>query len=333
MAAAGVKKAAMLLMGLDAAAAAELLKAAKPEVVTEIAAELAYLRKAGAKDAMGGETIREFFGLLRQGKARGNGEMFVKDMLENVLGKSKSLEALRRVQELVENRDPFMIVRQASVEDISEVLAGEAPQVAALVLAELPPKKSAQLLGLLPDAVRGEAVKGMTCGLEVAPEARLKVAAVVRHRLDARKQSGQSGVTANRRDGQLRKVAVLLRGLDIDFRKKLLESITQQDKDASTGVQKMMVLWEDMPIIADRALQEILRTIDTRKLALALVETDEAVKQKLRANMSERASAMLDEETSLLSKPKHDDVLASREVILNALRELNNKGDLAFEEG
>jgi len=39
----GIRKAALLLMGLEPTTAAELLKVADPEVVTRIAAELAYL--------------------------------------------------------------------------------------------------------------------------------------------------------------------------------------------------------------------------------------------------------------------------------------------------
>ena len=41
---------------------------------------------------------------------------------------------------------------------------------------------------------------------------------------------------------------------------------------------------------------------------------------------------MLDEETSLLSSPKAKDIQDSREVILDALRAVNEKGELTFVE-
>ena len=41
---------------------------------------------------------------------------------------------------------------------------------------------------------------------------------------------------------------------------------------------------------------------------------------------------MVAEETSLMSSPKKEDVLQARERIVNALRELNSKGELTFEE-
>ena len=53
---------------------------------------------------------------------------------------------------------------------------------------------------------------------------------------------------------------------------------------------------------------------------------------KIKGNISERAAAMVDEETSLMSSPKKDDIRQAREKIVTALRELNRKGELAFIE-
>ncbi|MHB0946578.1 MAG: FliG C-terminal domain-containing protein [Sedimentisphaerales bacterium] len=48
--------------------------------------------------------------------------------------------------------------------------------------------------------------------------------------------------------------------------------------------------------------------------------------------MSERASAMIDEETSLMSSPKKEDTEQAREQIVSAMREMNSKGELVFAE-
>jgi len=50
----------------------------------------------------------------------------------------------------------------------------------------------------------------------------------------------------------------------------------------------------------------------------------------VRANISERANAMVDEELSLLSEPKAEDVTEARETMLNVLRDMNSKGELKF---
>jgi len=335
----GTRKAAMLLMSLDAGTAAELLKSARPETITAIAAELAYLKATGFKRGpAGAESAKEFFGLLSKRKSKAGAGDFLKDMLDKTLGKDRSPEMLRQVQGLVESRDPFLSIRAVDVREIANALSGESAQVAAVVLAELPEKASATMLPLLAEDVRGDAVRIMASGEKVSPEARLRVAAMIRTRLEAaRKQEGpvqqQVSAVVGGRDQRLRKVAVLLRGLSTDFRNNMVKAIQGHSADLAKQVQKLMVDWEDVPVVADRALQEVLRGVESRKLALALVGADSAIGKKVRANISERAAALLDEETSLLSKPKPEDIQAAREGILDPLRELNEAGMLEFQEG
>ena len=94
-----------------------------------------------------------------------------------------------------------------------------------------------------------------------------------------------------------------------------------------------MVIWEDLIFVSDRGLQEALRTVDSRKLAMALTDASQAIVERVRTNISERARSMLEEESSLLSSPKPAEIEEAREAILDALREMNTKGELEFEEG
>ena len=91
-----------------------------------------------------------------------------------------------------------------------------------------------------------------------------------------------------------------------------------------------MILWEDIPLVGDRSLQQALRGVDERQLALALHEAPEEIVAKIKANISERAATMVAEEASLMSSPKKDDVRLAREKIVAALRELNRKGELTL---
>ncbi len=329
MAAVGARKAAMLLMGLDPASAAELLKAARPDVVTEIVAEVAYLDASGyRKTAASGDSAREFFGMIKKsrgGAVASSGENFIKHLLETTLGRDKARDVIGRLGDMVQVRDPFLAVRSVEVGDLAKALHGESPQVAALVLAELPAKKSADLLALLDEKVRLEALRGMAGGEEASPDVRKRVADLVLTRLKA------PGVkAAGKKDQQLRKVAVLLRSLGGDMRNNLLKAIVASDKGTGESIQRMMVTWEDIISIADRSLQEALRGVESKKLALALIGADKAIVQKLRSNMSERASQMLDEETSLLSSPKPEEIAKAREDFLQDLRELNVNNMLSF---
>lgn len=325
----GLRKAALLLTGLDAGTAAELLKSAPAETVTEIAAEMAYLEASGqAKRGSAEQPVRDFFQHLRKSSSsRGGGDAFLRDMLEGVLGAARSKEVLERLPRLVEEKDPFLAMRSVEPKDLGEALKGESAMVAGVVLAELPAKMSAKVLPLLREDMRREAVRVMAAGEEISAESRLRIASLVRRRMQ------QPGVVADtRRRGQLRKVSLLLRDLGGELRTNLMQEMQKRDGKLAGEISDLMVLWDDLPAVTDRSLQQALRGVDARKLALALMNVDEGIGKKIRGNLSDRQQAALEEEVSLLSNPREEDVLAAREEILKAMRELTSQGLLSFEE-
>ncbi len=333
----GVRKAAALLMSLDAGTAAALLKSAEPGTLKQIVAEVAYLIQTGQQASS--EAVREFLTLLQSGRRQSDPVM---QLLEMALG-DQAGNVHREVQDLLQMKDPFGPVRTASVDQIAQALGGESPQVIALVLAELPTKKATELLAAIEETQRSQAVRLMVGGGELSDVVRLKVARALRAKLDliarksAREQDAvggqeQTAAPMSPQQKQYRKVAQVLRGLGAEPRGVLLQALAQRSEETAKAVKDMMVLWQDLPIVNDRAVQEALRSVDSRKLALSLVGADEPAKAKVRANISERAAAMLDEESSLLSSPKPTDVEQSRELILAALRKINDTGELTFQE-
>lgn len=130
----------------------------------------------------------------------------------------------------------------------------------------------------------------------------------------------------------LRKVAVLVRNLDKEVRDGILEAIQQKDSEAGEKVMNLMVTWDDIPQIGGRSLQKALRGVDERQLALALHEVAEEIDQAIKANISERAAALVSEEASLMSAPKKEDIRLARDKIVEGLRELNRNGELTFVE-
>ncbi len=332
MASSTIRKAALLLMGLDPVTAAELLKAARPDLVAEIATELAYLgatgQHAGAPKA---KPMEEFCGMLRGTGPGVSHETFIQRMLEAAVGEKQSKELLSEIRRRVDVRDPFIPIRSAAAPLLGQALEGEPAQVVALILSELPPDKSGAVIPLLAEAVRVDAVRQLTGGALASPEARQRIAAIVRKRLDDLREAA-GGEAAAGPQSRLRRVAVLLRTVKTELRNGLVKAIGEQDADTATAIRNLMVLWEDVPQVSDRSLQEVLRGVEAKQLALALNGADPAIDQKVRANVSERARAAIAEETSLMRAPKAEEIEQARTAILGGLRELNTKGDLRFEE-
>lgn len=333
MALTGKQRAAMLLTSLDAVTAAELLKGVNHDVVQELAVELAYLDAAGLHNSrQSAEVASQFCNLLHPKHQGFHLKGFLDTMLKSTVGNEKAKQIQTQIGNLLQKRDPFISIRSADSKTLASILGKEHPQAVAVVLSELPARKSSEVIGLLDDGARLGAISGMTSSGSVSAEAKRRIAEMVYNRLEALTTARQGGAAPTTDEQPLRKVAVILRNLGKELRDGLLAALQEKDSQAGEKVTELMVLWEDIPQVTDRSMQEALRGVDSQKLALALVKADEVITKKIKANISERAAAAIDEETSLMSAPKKEDIAASREELVLVLREMNKKGELNFIE-
>ena len=327
----GKQKAAMLLMSLDAATAAELLKDVDPQVVQELAVELAYLDASGMRDSkQNAEIARQFCDSL-ESEETFHFKAFLNSMLKSTVGNEKAKEIQTQISNLLQKRDPFMSIRSADSARLAAVLANEHPQATALVLSELPARKSSDVLSLLDEGVRLSAIGRMVGDSTMTEEAKTRIVEAVCKRLGT-VGAGQGGVDRTGGERSLRKVAVILRNLGKELQDGLLSAVKEEDGEVGQKVSNLMILWEDVPQVSDVSLQEGLRKVKSRILALALVRADEAIAGKIKANISERVAAAIEEDASLMSAARRGEIAQAREEIVGALRKMNEKGELSFIE-
>ena len=318
-------------MSLDAGTATEMVKGLDPNVVQELALEAAYLDSAGyRKSKHTTRTVREFCDSLSSDSPF-HLQSFLQETLTRNVGKEKAEQIKNQIQQALQKRDPFIPIRTAEPRKLASVLENQHPQAVAVVLSELDAMKSSEVLGFLGDGVRLSAISRMTARDSATAEAKTRIAETVSKYLETveappvllpRIQPKQS----------LRKVAVILRNMGTELRDNLLASMQTENQAAAEMVTKLMVLWEDIPHVADRSLQKALRGIDSRKLALSLVNADEETAAKIRSNISARTAAAIDEELSLMSGPLKEETDKARNSIIEALREMNDRRELKFME-
>ena len=326
MALSGKQKAAILLMSLDTLTAVELLKGLDVDEIQEIAIELARIEASEQRDVKEqAKVAQEFCNSLRQEQSQKfSVKAFLNEMLVNVLDKDKAEQIQSQVKKATEQNDLFSDIRLAGTDELVLALEGEHPQTIAVVLSELPPKKSQEVLSLLNEEVRLKAVCKMTNPELMGSGVKQRMASTITKRLKSFK--GETPV--KKPEQTLRKLAVVLSGLEKDLRDPLLDEIGKNDEETATMVKRLMITWEDIPLVADRSIQEALRSVDSGKLALALYGADEDIVQKIRSNISERAASMLDDEISLMQQPMEKEVLDAREEVIEPLRQANDEGTL-----
>jgi len=330
----GRQKAAMLLMSLDVATATEILRGFDADVVQELAVELSYLDAAGFRDSQQSNAITQEFCELLQKKPEFEMKSFLDEVLKNTLGNEKAVQMQGNIGGLLKKKDPFLAARMADKDTLVSILDSEHPQAVAVILSELPPKQSSEVLGELGEGIRLSAISRMTNVDSATPEARACIADMINQKLEAA-QSGQPGETGAvvkaSPEQSLRKVAIVLRNLETDIQNSVLTAVGEKDSQTADSVRELMVVWDDIPLIEDRSMQQGLRSIDEQTLALALHEAESNIAEKIKSNISERAAAMVDEEAALMTSPKKKDIEGARDKIMTALRDLNSKGELTFE--
>jgi flagellar motor switch protein FliG len=331
MALTGKQKAAMLLVNLDPATATKLLKGLPSEDIESIGIELARLDASGQRDIKEeAKVAREFFQSLSTGQSQqASIRSFLNEILLAVIDKDKAEQIQSKIIKATEKKDAFAAVRSARTDELVLALEGEHPQTVAVVLTELAPKKSQEVLSLLSEELRLKAVCKVASQEKLGAEVRERMASMVSARLKS-----FEGETLLEKPGSqeetLRKLAIMLSGLERELRDEFLDEIKKHDEETSATVRKLMVTWEDIPAIADRSLQEALRTVEAGGLAVALYGADEEIAQKVRSNISDRVATMLDEEASLMQEPLPKEILEAREGIVKPLREANEEDKLRF---
>ena len=328
----------MLLMSLDPVTAAELLKGVKPETVQELAVELAFLEASGMRDSKQSvEVVSQFCHAIAPVQ-NSQFKKFLETLLKSSVGVEKAKQIQTQIDELLDKRDPFKGIRAASSRKLADILSVEHPQAVAIVLAELPSKKSSEVLALLDDKIRLSAISGMSGAVLVNVEAKKRIAEIIGKKLETRAAAPGAPASAGG-DGDeeeaehpLRKTALVIRNLAKEIRDGLMAALQGKDAEAAEKINELMVVWEDMEQITDRSMQEALKGVDPGKLAVALSKAEDRHIKKIKSNISERAAASIDEEASLMTPPKKEEIIKAREELVDVWRDMNKKGTLNFIE-
>ena len=82
----------------------------------------------------------------------------------------------------------------------------------------------------------------------------------------------------------------VLNWVDRSTEKTILESLSENNPEIAEEVKKLMFVFEDIVMLDDRAIQQVLKEVDTKELSLALRGVGENVQARIFKNMSERGA-------------------------------------------
>jgi flagellar motor switch protein FliG len=321
----GPQKVAAFLLSLDKAAAAGVLKTLDPKVVAEVAAAMTELdpklQDRAAVDALYTELARTLHTPARP-RAAVEGEL--QALLDAAIGKDKARAVLAEIHTRRRNERPFASIEKHPGAVVGRALSAESPAVAALVLAHLDPKTSADILSTFDPDAAFEIVRRMS---QVVPPA-FETLAAVAESVEARILTVGAQPVPVDAGKRLKTIAQMLTLAEKDIEKAVLEGLEQTDKDMVAEIREFMFTWDDLAGLDKRGMQKVLSSVETRTLAIALKGCNPAVEENIMSNLSTRVRAMINDEREMAGPMPKAEIQMSREGILRSVRALMESGEL-----
>jgi flagellar motor switch protein FliG len=321
----GKRKAAILLVVLGDDVATNVFKTLPETELRIISQEIANLEYVSPDVAA--RVLREYHELsLTQDYLAQGGPDYATKLLVGAFGEigAKSLiEEVSRAQELsVQNLDTL---QKTDPQQLAKFIQGEHPQTIALVIAHLNPKAARSVIMLLPEKIRGQAVKKLAQMQQFSPEMVKKISVVLHRRLLA------IGQQSRRAYGGVKAVADLLNQIATDSSSSILETIEQDNAPLASSIRNLMFTFEDFLDVADAGMRELLGQVDKKALAVALKSATEDLKNHIFKCMSTRAVEMLKEDMEALGPIRSREVNAAQQEIVTIARRLESEGKVVLK--
>lgn len=315
------QKAAAVLLAVGPTVSAGVLKHLNEAEVEQVALEVATLGNIGGPELQ--EILEEFQGeaIAHQHLVSG-GERHAREMLRRLRGADGD-EIVDRLLATVQAA-PFNFLRVHEPAEVVRHLRDEHPQTLALILAHLPAKFASQVLAGLDPQVQAEVAMRVATLDRTSPDVVARVEAALRERLGALQRGGME------ERGGVKELAALLNHADRGTERAILGSLEATDPELAEEVRTLMFVFEDIVSLDDRAVQEILRQVDLKQLALALKGIPAGVAETVQRNLSERARETLTEELELLGPARVRDVEEAQTEIVRVIRRLDEEGAIVI---
>jgi flagellar motor switch protein FliG len=321
----GTQKSAVLLMALGTDRAAQVLRQMREHEVAEIMGEVAKLGDVPA--AVMNDVLAEFenTSVERRNVAVGSPEL-ARELLEVSLGVDRANQIVDQMSTVF--AQPFDFMTRVDPRMVLSYLRDEHPQTIALVLAHVPSDVVTRVLvGLAEEEQRDVAIRIAEMGT-TSPDVVNVIEETLRRRLSAIAQYADLEPA-----GGVDRLVEVLTSADPELEQFLLEGLEEHDPDLANEVRAKMFVFDDIIGIPDRSVQQILRSVESRDLALALKGTREEVRQKVLSNLSSRAAENLEVEIEVLGAVRLADVEEAQASVIAVIRKMEEDGQLVLARG
>ena len=319
----GLQRSAIMLGILGEQHAAEVMKQMEPREIQLLGVTMATMTGITKEDVK--QVLTEFFDMMDKHALLGIGSVeYIKNVLVKAVGMDKAIALIERIK--MQEGGPVGIdaLRRKEPRVIADMLHVEHPQIIAIVLAHLDPDHAAQVLSMLPEGVRHDAMLRIAT-LEGVPDAAMEeLDRLIEQQFSGNVSVGSSAI------GGTKTAASILNLMEGSLASQVMSRIKEYDSELGQQIEELMFVFDNLVDVDDRSIQSLLREVPSQSLTLALKGADDAVKEKIFRNMSKRASEMLREDLEVMGPVRLSEVEAAQKEVLSIARRMAETGDLVL---
>lgn len=304
-----LRKAAVLVAALDSAGADALLERLPPEQAALVRRTLVELPDVAADEEAA--VIAEFFG--RSG-----------DAAPTVAADVEFAPSSAATND--ESGATFEFLHAAPVEDLGELLAGERPQVVAVVVSHLPAEQAARVVAALPYELQTEVVRRLARLDETDPTILREVEAGLARRfhrrfpLDGRRTAGVGAVKR------------IFDEAEPALRRQWLTNLSQQDPRLAANLTQPTFTFADLSRLADDSWRLLLDATDEAIAIAALAGAEPEFAADVARRLPRADARRLQQAIDTLGPTRLSDLDAAQDELVRIARELELQGRLEWRD-
>lgn len=321
----GTLDAAVLLLALGEETAAEVFRHLSPKEVQclgEVMAKTQFTTKEHVNQVL--DRFQEQ--AAGQSTLVHDSNAYVREVLRRALGEEKAGMLIDRI---MQGSDVTGIesLRWMDAPSVAELVRNEHPQIIASILVHLERDQASAILLQLSEELRADVVLRIATLDGIQPNALKELNEALSRVLSAGDQMKRT------RLGGSKTAAEIINFLGGSAEGALLDSIREEDPDLAQAIEDQMFTFDDLIDLDDKAIQILLREIQSDELIIAMKGADQPLREKLLKNMSQRAAESVREDLEAKGPVKLSEVEARHKEILKTVRRLAEEGQIAVGGG
>ena len=316
----GTEKAAALLMILGPDIASEILRHLDEDSIEKLSAGI--LRMQSLPDDEKEELIGEFIIEIRKSSKNSTGGINkARKIVVDAFGAEKADELIKKI----ENRDTesnFKFLNELDDSELIDLLKDEEPQVVALVIKFLNPKKAGMILKKMPSNKSKDIGVRFAKMKNPSSEAAVAVARALKKRWKNKEKLHEKDDI-----GGIKSLANILSHMSTEQEKDLLKVMGITIPHISKEIMEMKFSFDNIVNLSNTGIRILIDEInDDFIIAKSLKGASDEIRFKMLRNMSQNRAEAVIEEMKAMGIVKLKDVEECREYIVDIMQQLAENG-------